>query len=223
MHVGVRQVALQQITILILRPRAKIEFVEVFVANPRLAAEREVPVAAVQWDVFQPVQAFRPHGFIFQIAPVLIKSQRLKKGRRRCRRSRGQGCGRLRSLSESPYAYASECGDQEEAYDHSASYFDVPDARTTLKLKCRVPSTPQSRSQIGIICSVARAALMSPRSVTERQPNHCFRISVTRALAPASLPQTKMSWSPGTSAELTITSQFTVLSVLTTLVSGNVL
>src|SRR5262249_43853690 len=105
-------------------------------------------------------------------------------------------------------------------YDHRD---EPPPAVTTLTLKCRAPSTPYSRSQIGIICSVARAALMSPKSITERQPNHCFSNSATRALASASLPQTKMSCSPGTSAGLTITSQFTVLSVFTTFVSGNVL
>src|SRR6266542_467986 len=75
-------------------------------------------------------------------------------------------------------------------YDHCD---DLPPSATTLTLKCRTPSTPYSRSQIGIICSVARAALMSPKSITERQPNHCFSNSATRALASASLPQTKMS------------------------------
>src|SRR5262249_20648871 len=75
-------------------------------------------------------------------------------------------------------------------YDHCD---DLPPSATTLTLKCSTPSTPYSRSQIGIICSVARAALMSPKSITERQPNHCFSNSVTLALARASLPQTKMS------------------------------
>src|SRR5262249_27881366 len=105
-------------------------------------------------------------------------------------------------------------------YDHCD---DPPPAATTLTLKRTVPSAPYSRSQIGVICSVARAALMSPRSITERQPNHCFSDSATRALASASLPQTKTSCSPGTSAGLTITSQFTVLSVFTTFASGKVL
>src|SRR5262245_3901729 len=158
MHIGVQQIALQQITIIILRPCAEIELAEVFVSNPRLTAERQVPAAVVQGDVFQPVQPFGPSGFVFQIAPVFIVSQRLE-GRRRLwrrrRRSGGQGRG-LRCLGKSLQADAREHDDQQYTYDHLAPYFDeLLDAVTTLKLKRKVPSTPYSRSQIGIICSVA--------------------------------------------------------------------
>src|SRR5262245_17457548 len=55
MRVGVEQIALQQITVIVLRPYAEIELAEVFVADPRLAAERQIPAAVVQWDVFQSV------------------------------------------------------------------------------------------------------------------------------------------------------------------------
>src|SRR5262245_37392782 len=114
MRVGVQQIALQQITIIVLRPQAEIELAEVFVANPRLAAERQVPAALVQRDIFQPVQPFRPPGFVPQIAPVLIIAQSLegrRRGRGRRLRGDGQRRGRLRRLAESPYA---DAGDRDD-------------------------------------------------------------------------------------------------------------
>src|SRR5262245_66671985 len=47
---------------------------------------------------------------------------------------------------------------------------DLPPSATTLTLKCGTPSTPYSRSHIGIICSVARAALMAPKRMSDLQP-----------------------------------------------------
>ncbi len=56
--------------------------------------------------------------------------------------------------------------------------------------------------------------------MTYFHPNQSRRISVTVALAAASLPLTKMSWSPGTRLGSTITWQLTVLRALTTLALG---
>src|SRR5690606_4635992 len=93
----------------------------------------------------------------------------------------------------------------------------------TLMLKCGVPSRPYSRTQSGRNISVARAVVMSPRSITlpRFQPNHCSSHTATCALLVASLPLRNSTWSPGTSDGSTITPAFTVFSVLTTRVSGN--
>src|SRR5262249_292495 len=121
MRVGVEQIALQQITVIILWPCAEIELAEVFVADPRLTAERQVPAMVVQRDVFQPGQAFGPPGFIFQIAPVFIVPQRLegwRRLRRRCGRSGGRGRSGLHSLGESLYADAGD-RDDHKYIEHS--------------------------------------------------------------------------------------------------------
>src|SRR4030095_556333 len=78
MRIGVQQVTLQQVTVLILCTSAEIKLAEVFVPKPGLTAERDIPAPCVHWDVFHGVDPFRPLGFVFQIAPVLFISQRLK-------------------------------------------------------------------------------------------------------------------------------------------------
>lgn len=62
--------------------------------------------------------------------------------------------------------------------------------RTTLKLNIGVPIVPISRSHSGSTISVPRALVMSPTSMTSRQPKPCSS-SVTVVFASASLPQTK--------------------------------
>src|SRR5262249_4035244 len=64
--------------------------------------------------------------------------------------------------------------------------------RTICQLKCGWPITPwNSRIQSGIIISVPRAAVMSPRSMMLSifQPNQSLRHSVTCFFAAGSLPQ----------------------------------
>src|SRR5438445_8112164 len=65
--------------------------------------------------------------------------------------------------------------------------------RATLKLTVQLPSAPTRRSHIGNIISGPRDEVMSPRSMTPRQPNHSLRIFVTSAFASASLPLTNTS------------------------------
>src|SRR5437879_2506582 len=50
--------------------------------------------------------------------------------------------------------------------------------RATLKLTVQLPSAPTRRSHIGSIISGPRDEVMSPRSMTPRQPNHSLRIFV---------------------------------------------
>src|SRR5262245_66034941 len=60
MRIGVQQVTLQQVTVLILCSSTEIELAEVFVTQPGLTAERDIPASSVHWNVFHLVDRFRP-------------------------------------------------------------------------------------------------------------------------------------------------------------------
>src|SRR5262249_53510348 len=86
MRVGVQEIALQQIAVIVLRPLAEIELAEVFVAKSRLAAERHIPAASIEWNVLQPVEILSLFSFVAQITPVLVITQGLIRRRRWSRR-----------------------------------------------------------------------------------------------------------------------------------------
>src|ERR1700722_15370305 len=81
---------------------------------------------------------------------------------------------------------------------------------------------PQSLSHKAMYISGPRADERSPKSNTSLQPKD-FKRSVTLALASASLPETKMVWSPSwTAFGFTITLQLIVFRLLTTFRLGKV-
>src|SRR5690242_2896482 len=74
--------------------------------------------------------------------------------------------------------------------------------------------------QRGTYISTLRAVVISPRSVTLRQPNQSLRILTTVALASRSFPLTNISVVSVSLAGSTMTLAFTVFKVFTTLDSG---
>ncbi len=94
-------------------------------------------------------------------------------------------------------------------------------ATTSLTLRNAVPVAPRSRTHSGRYISMARAAVMSPRSTTLVQPSQLSStFSRTQALASASLPAMNTSVSSPSRPGSTMTPTFTVFSVLTTRAPG---
>ena len=135
-------------------------------------------------------------------------------------RTRAQRAQRLVVLGAEPHALADAPGAVAEHRDLQTGLAERPlfiGSSYDLDVEVAGLKAPKRRSQSNRYISVPRAAVMSPRSTIRCAGQPKLSSSVpTCALAPASLPQMKTSWSPGTRAGSTITRQFSVFNAFTT-------
>src|SRR5262249_20237279 len=107
------------------------------------------------------------------------------------------------------------CGGRRRGSDHRHRPHGLRLHFEILMLKSGVLSTPNIRVQRRRYASIARDAVMSPRSRTCFHPKPPWRSAVILLFASLSLPAMKRVWSPSaTFLGSVITWAFTVLSVL---------